>query len=237
VTSVTDDDADEIAIYEYDAFGNVITPPGAGASLANEFRFSTKKADTRGELIDFGFRWYDPEVGRWTQRDPLGVAGGLNLYAYCNADPVNLVDPWGLQTWWKPPNWQDKLPEKAKRELDDCQKFRGPAISHEHQPPTCFSAGGYDVLFLDGSGRFFQTEPKLNPDPGPEIMKWMRAAAMEGGASLILVGKTVAFHGIDAIRSGDPYMKAGGAVAVGVGGAMAVAGGALVYLAGKDWLW
>jgi uncharacterized protein RhaS with RHS repeats len=47
-------------------------------------------------LIDFGFRGYDPEVGRWTQRDPLGVAGGLNLYAYCAADPVNLVDPWGL---------------------------------------------------------------------------------------------------------------------------------------------
>jgi RHS repeat-associated protein len=93
VTSVTDGHGDEIAIYEYDSFGNVLTEAG---SLANEFKFSTKQADKRGQFIDFGFRWYDPDVGRFTQRDPIGVAGGLNLYEYCYGNPVNLLDPWGL---------------------------------------------------------------------------------------------------------------------------------------------
>ena len=94
VTSVTDGNKEEVAIYEYDAFGNVLTEAG---SLANEFKFSTKQADKRGRLIDFGFRWYDPEIGRWTQRDPLGAAGGLNLYAYCSGNPVNLIDLWGFE--------------------------------------------------------------------------------------------------------------------------------------------
>ena len=48
VTSVTDGDGVEVAIYEYDSFGNVLTEAG---SLANEFRFSTKQADKRGQSL------------------------------------------------------------------------------------------------------------------------------------------------------------------------------------------
>jgi uncharacterized protein RhaS with RHS repeats len=41
-------------------------------------------------------RYYDPTEGRWLTRDPIGYAGGLNLYGYCSGNPVNLVDPLGL---------------------------------------------------------------------------------------------------------------------------------------------
>ena len=40
-------------------------------------------------------RYYDPDVGRFLTPDPIGFAGGLNLYAYCGNDPVNRVDPSG----------------------------------------------------------------------------------------------------------------------------------------------
>jgi len=41
-------------------------------------------------------RYYDPVTGRFTQEDPIGLAGGLNLYGFANGDPVNFSDPFGL---------------------------------------------------------------------------------------------------------------------------------------------
>jgi RHS repeat-associated protein len=41
-------------------------------------------------------RYYDPATGRFTQEDPIGLAGGLNLYGYAGGDPVNYSDPFGL---------------------------------------------------------------------------------------------------------------------------------------------
>lgn len=43
-----------------------------------------------------GNRYYDPETGRFTQLDPIGPAGGLNLYGFAAGDPVNFSDPFGL---------------------------------------------------------------------------------------------------------------------------------------------
>jgi RHS repeat-associated protein len=41
-------------------------------------------------------RYYDPRTGRFTQQDPIGLAGGLNLYGFAAGDPVNFSDPFGL---------------------------------------------------------------------------------------------------------------------------------------------
>lgn len=47
--------------------------------------------------MKFGYRDYDPDVGRWTAKDPILFAGGdTDLFGYCLNDPVNWVDPWGL---------------------------------------------------------------------------------------------------------------------------------------------
>ncbi|EMB4326911.1 RHS repeat-associated core domain-containing protein [Pluralibacter gergoviae] len=41
------------------------------------------------------FRYYDPDSGRFTQQDPIGLEGGLNLYAYA-PNPLDWIDPLGL---------------------------------------------------------------------------------------------------------------------------------------------
>ncbi|GAB1344716.1 polymorphic toxin type 50 domain-containing protein [Gemmatimonas sp.] len=41
-------------------------------------------------------RYFDPASGRFTQADPIGLGGGLNLYGFANGDPVNYTDPFGL---------------------------------------------------------------------------------------------------------------------------------------------
>jgi len=41
-------------------------------------------------------RYYDPATGRFTQEDPIGLGGGVNLYGFANGDPVSYSDPYGL---------------------------------------------------------------------------------------------------------------------------------------------
>lgn len=82
------------ATYEYTPFGGLMADYGSGASQ-NPFRFSTKYRDEETGLIDFGYRFYNPETGRWLNRDPIGELGGVNLYAFGPNSPINGVDPNG----------------------------------------------------------------------------------------------------------------------------------------------
>jgi RHS repeat-associated protein len=79
---------------EYDAFGRVLNETGAAFQ---PFGFAGGLYDADTKLVRFGARDYDPGMGRWTNKDPIGFAGGdTNVYAYVGNDPVNLTDPTGL---------------------------------------------------------------------------------------------------------------------------------------------
>ena len=75
-----------VAAYRYDLFGNLLAQRG---TFTQPFRFMTKRTDTGAGLVSFGYRFYAPELVRWTSRDPLGEDGGVNLYAYVGNNPVN----------------------------------------------------------------------------------------------------------------------------------------------------
>jgi RHS repeat-associated protein len=83
------------AVYEYTPFGDPVAAEGPAANV-NPFRFSTKYFDSETGLYYYGYRYYAPQIQRWTSRDPLGEAGGVNLYAFVGNDPVNAIDPLGL---------------------------------------------------------------------------------------------------------------------------------------------
>lgn len=83
------------ASYDYDPFGNTLKAVGDFAA-SNPFRFSTKYADAETGLLYYGYRYYQPQTGRWLSRDPLGEAGGMNLYGFVGNNPVSKTDPLGL---------------------------------------------------------------------------------------------------------------------------------------------
>lgn len=78
---------------DYDVFGRVLADTHPDFQ---PFGFAGGLHDVDAGLVRFGARDYDPELGRWTAKDPSGFAGGdTNLYAYAYGDPVNFVDPNG----------------------------------------------------------------------------------------------------------------------------------------------
>jgi len=94
VVALTDGDGKPAAYYEYDAWGNTMTEAEV-SGVDNPYRYLTKEWDEKSGLYYFGFRYYSPEIGRWTQRDPAGTVDGLNLYIYVRNAPVHIVDPVG----------------------------------------------------------------------------------------------------------------------------------------------
>jgi len=58
-------------------------------------------------LLHVGWRWYDPSLGRFVQRDPIGLAGGLNVYVYCRAVPSARVDATGTTSVADPWSWEE----------------------------------------------------------------------------------------------------------------------------------
>ena len=95
VIELRDETGQSQASYRYDAYGNEIA---RSDGEDNSYRFSTKEYSSLTGLIYFGARYYDPEVGRFITKDPLGFAGGINQYVYCGSDPINFRDPYGLLT-------------------------------------------------------------------------------------------------------------------------------------------
>ena len=90
---------------DYDAWGNVLldTQPGF-----QPFGYAGGITDRDTGLIKFGARDYDPGIGRWTSKDPIGFNGqSLSWYAYVNNDPINWIDPSGLEPCESELGWKD----------------------------------------------------------------------------------------------------------------------------------
>ena len=82
----------------YDAFGNVLSDSNPGLNL--QIGFAGGHTDRDTGLVRFVARDYDPEIGRWTAGDPIGIQGGLNAYLYVGNNPANATDPFGLAQSW-----------------------------------------------------------------------------------------------------------------------------------------
>jgi len=104
--------------YHYDASGNAIAITDLSKTIRNTYAYTPFGTITENESFDQPFtfsgqygviqepsglyymraRYYDPVIGRFISEDPIGFEGGdVNLYAYVGNNPMNFVDPEGLE--------------------------------------------------------------------------------------------------------------------------------------------
>jgi RHS repeat-associated protein len=87
-----EDPAEVPVLLEYTAFGEA---SGVGVGFIPQ-GFAGGLHDSDTAIVRFRARDYDPSIGRWRSKDPVGFGlDGSNLYAYAGNEPVNLTDPLG----------------------------------------------------------------------------------------------------------------------------------------------
>jgi RHS repeat-associated protein len=92
---MTDSSGNVVAKYLYDPFGNLLAKSGAMADV-NRYRFSSKEVHPNSGLFYYGYRFYEPNLQRWLNEDPIRERGGMNLFGFVGNRPINGIDPFGL---------------------------------------------------------------------------------------------------------------------------------------------
>jgi RHS repeat-associated protein len=88
--------------YRYSVYGEEEIKNARGklisdSSIGNPWRYRGKRVDKEVGLIYFGYRYYDPKIGRWISPDPIGTVDGPNLYAFVHNNPIKYVDYFGFK--------------------------------------------------------------------------------------------------------------------------------------------
>jgi len=91
ITHILDEEGQILNHYEYDAFGNTTI---CEEIVSNRFRYTGQQYDKVTEQYYLRARYYNPIIGRFLQEDSY-YNDGLNLYAYCENNPVRYIDPSG----------------------------------------------------------------------------------------------------------------------------------------------
>jgi RHS repeat-associated protein len=102
VTAILDEDGNVIERRSYDAFGEMtcMAPDGtpvAASPTGVDVGFQGQIRDDVTGLYQMGYRWYNPVLGRWISRDPIGMAAGQNLVRFVNNRPQDRIDSFGLK--------------------------------------------------------------------------------------------------------------------------------------------
>jgi RHS repeat-associated protein len=93
VVALTNGAGTAVQLYEYSVYGQV---SASDPNHPNRFMFTGREFDKDTGLYYYRARYYNPEIGRFLQTDPIGYGDGMNWYAYCKNNPIGYIDPSGL---------------------------------------------------------------------------------------------------------------------------------------------
>ena len=182
---VTDSAGNTVNQIDYDSFGNILTD--SNPTFTVPFGFAGGLHDRDINLVRFGFRDYDPEMARWTAKDPIGFKGrDVDVWGYVQNDPINKADPLGLFEWVNPITYWGDFSDGVKdfsRNYNDMRDANTiGADKYFHCMANCQAAreglGGSDAAALISEGRELADE-YIKRDP-PSACDADRAANNQG---------------------------------------------------------
>ena len=192
VYSVTDGRGRELAVARSEGYpftSELYYAQGAkfagAAGKANTFGIERYKNPEMYKLSFFRNRFYDQTTGRWTQEDPIGYAGGINLYGYVGNNPVSFSDPFGLCK-------KDKDGNDDPNCLKLISELEGAAAESEKA-----KGKGAGSTFRDAVGVLQRTDREVRFVPASH---WV--ANRDGDPTTFAMGQTVGTRGPILIASG-----------------------------------
>lgn len=124
--------------YRYGAYGGaiVLAPDGVTeleeSVIDNPYRFTGRRFDSETGIYYYRARFYDPERGRFLQRDPKGYVDGMGLYEYVRSNPINYVDPRGTIT----KSGTAGSPTRGAAVVISSVPVTGPPIEQDEEKPS-----------------------------------------------------------------------------------------------------
>jgi len=141
VVALTNSSGNTVQVYEYDVYGRV---GATDASHPNRILFTGREFDKETGLYYYRARYYNPQIGRFLQTDPIAYGDGMNLYRYCRNNPIATTDPSG--------NMVIASPQVKSGGGDGATKVTGAALILHYLfgkgHPLEYGPAAWDDLFL-----------------------------------------------------------------------------------------
>ena len=180
-------------------------------------------------------RYYDPASGRFTQEDPIGLAGGLNQYGFAEGDPVNFSDAFGLCAEGEGGSSGGAANDSTSEESDTTKKSRTPGecFNQSVEPVASVGKKGLAAAGALGAGLIAEgtamvAAARANAEYMPWLMKlsefagdiWLKVETSLGGRAVTqrIMGRAIA--GTAGVEAGMATARVGGRV-LAVTGALA----------------
>ncbi|ENI8046062.1 RHS domain-containing protein [Escherichia coli] len=175
---MTDSDGKIVWETGYQVWGNTIQEKDHGRVEQN-LRYQGQYLDRETGLHYNLHRYYDPDVGRFMVTDPIGLAGGINLYQYA-PNPLSWIDPLGLSCYFnsKSNRWHDRQTGRfTKRPTDPSELVHNGqinygditqwahqgGISNQWSPSSQFPSGGFNYKTSSGGVTYSVHGHGINP--------------------------------------------------------------------------
>jgi RHS repeat-associated protein len=127
VRKMTNIDGGVVNSYTYDSFGRDIAHT---ITVSNPYRYTGREWDDESGLYYYRARYYDASVGRFLSEDPAGLINGPNLYLYVRNNPLNLIDPWGLNATCPPHDFWQCMSDCVERwRFSNIYTFAGQSVN------------------------------------------------------------------------------------------------------------